>query len=141
MDQNKATILNFVSKYRLCVLATCENNIPESALVDFIMTADLEIIFNTYTTSKKYKNLKKNPIISVVIGFGDELKTLQYYGVVKELEGHQIEEVIEKYGQKTGFSRPWKIRDMRYFKVKPTWINLSDFSQYPPKEIELNFKY
>ena len=141
MDVNKKQILDFANKYKLCVLATCDNNVPESALVDFVMTDGFEIIFNTYTTSRKYKNLKKNSIISIVVGFGEELKTLQFHGVAKELEGHQVEDVIKKYGSKAGFSRQWKIKDMRYFKVKPTWINLSDFSQYPPKEIEFNFKY
>ena len=52
-----------------------------------------------------------------------------------------VEDVVKEYGNKVGFSRQWKIKDMRYFKAKPTWINLSDFSQYPPKEVEFNFKY
>ena len=101
------------------------------------MTDNLEIIFNTYSTSRKYKNLKLNPNVSIVIGFGDRLKTLQYEGIAEELEGHQEGKVMSDYKDNLGFFRRWKIKDMRYFKVKPRWIRLSDFSQYPPKTIEV----
>lgn len=136
MDR-KNQILEFASKHTLCVVSTCVGDQPESALVDFVMTADFEIIFNTYTTSRKYKNLKLNPKVSIVIGFGDSLKTLQCEGWAQELEGHAEGKVMSDYKDHLGFFRRWKIKDMRYFVVKPTWLRLSDFSEYPPKTAEV----
>jgi|GEM_PF-6010306 len=63
----------FISQHTLAVIATVtEVGIPQSALVGFAVTPDLEIIFDTVTTSRKYKNLRKNPAISLVIGWDNE---------------------------------------------------------------------
>lgn len=137
---DKSKILEFAKSHNLCVIATSVDNIPESAIVDFVITNDLEIIFNTFTTSKKYKNLKINPNVALVIGFGNDLKTLQCEGIAIELEGHDKEKVMSAYGDNMGFFRRWKIKDMKYFRVIPKWMRLSDFSDFPPKEIKLNFK-
>lgn len=138
-DRDKKQIFEFVSKYQTCVIATSNDNQPQAALIDFAINENLEVIFNTYTTSKKYKNLAKNPRVSLVIGFGDDLKTLQYAGNAKELEGRKIDQAKKTYSKVSGFTRKWKIKDTRYFKIEPMWLRFSDFSQYPPKIIEAQF--
>ena len=137
MDLDKKEILDFAKRQELCVISTCFNEQPESAVVDFIIEDNLDIIFNTYTTSRKYKNLKTNPNVSFVVGFGETLQTLQGEGVATELEGHEESRIINAYKDNLGFFRRWKIKDMRYFKIRVSWIRLSDFSEYPPKEKEL----
>lgn len=137
MNVTKDEILEFANKYEVCVVSTSADNMPESAIVGFVLTDEMEIIFNTYTTSRKYKNLTINPRVSVVIGFGDKLKTLQCEGVAQELEGHDEGSVMSKYRDHLGFFSRWKVKDMRYFKVRLTWARLSDFSEYPPKELEI----
>lgn len=139
LDTNKDLILDFARSHPLCVISTSVNDILESALVDFVITDNLEIIFNTYVSSRKYRNLSRNPKVSIVIGFGDLLKTLQYEGFAAEQEGHDEGRITGEYGESPGFFRKWKIKDMRYFKVTPTWIRLSDFSEYPPKTVEVEF--
>lgn len=135
----KIRILEFAKKNKLCVLSTSVDNQPESALVDFAINDDLELIFNTYTTSRKYKNLQVNPRISIVTGFGETLESLQYEGIARELDGHDEGEVMAKHRETLEFFRRWKIDDMKYFKVQPTLIKLSDFSQFPPKILEIKF--
>lgn len=79
----KEFLYDFISKHRLTVLATIsENNMPEAALVGFAITPDLEIIFDTVKTSRKYKNLLKNPAISFVVGWDGE-QTVQYEGIAR----------------------------------------------------------
>lgn len=140
MSVDKNLILEFARRHSVCVMSTSFDNKPESALVDFAITDGLEIVFNTYKSSRKYKNLMRNPNVSVVIGFGDLLQTLQYEGIARELEGHYEGKYINIFKESKGFFRRWKIKEMIYFKVDPSWVRLSDFSQYPPKTMELNLE-
>ena len=135
----KARILEFTRKNKLCVVSTSVDNQPESALVDFIINDDLEIVFNTYTTSRNYKNLLINPRVSIVTGFGETLETLQYEGIARELGGHEEGEIMAQHRDTLEFFRRWKIDNMKYFRVQPTKIKLSDFSQFPPKILETNY--
>ncbi len=64
-------LYEFISKSKYAVLATViPANLPEAALAGIAETQDVKIIFDTVSTSKKYKNLIKNPFIAFVIGEG-----------------------------------------------------------------------
>ena len=139
IQEKKDKILEFAQKHNLCVVSTSTSSQPESALADFVITNSLEIIFNTSAASQKYRNIKANPKVSVIIGFGDDLMTLQYQGLAEELEAGDEGKVLSEHKDNVGFFRRWKIGNMRYFKIRPTWLRLSDFSQYPPVETEVNF--
>jgi hypothetical protein len=140
MGIDKQQILEFAKRHGVCVLSTAINNKSESALVDFGITEEFEIVFNTYKSSRKYKNLMRNPNVSIVIGFGELLQTLQYEGIAYELEGSDEGRIMSIFRDNLGFFRRWKIKDMIYFKVKPNWIRFSDFTEYPPKTMELNLE-
>lgn len=75
-----------------------------------------------------------------MIGFGEMLKTLQCAGSAEMLEGHHEAAVISKYADSLLFSRRWKNKEMRYFRIKLEWARLSDFSEFPPSQIELNLE-
>lgn len=45
MDEKKLQIYNFAKQQNLCVISTAVENIPESAVVDYVMSEDLEIFF------------------------------------------------------------------------------------------------
>src|SRR6478736_387842 len=92
----KGFLYNFISKHKLAVLATSSENKPEAALVGFAITPDLEIIFDTVTTSRKYKNLLKNPAISFVIGWTNE-QTVQYEGVARIPSDKELENLLPHY--------------------------------------------
>jgi len=140
VEDNKLQIYNFAKQNNLCVISTCVENIPESAVVDYVISENLEIFFNSYIASRKYKNLLINPKVSIVIGFGEALKTLQCAGSAEMLEGHDESAVINKYADTLLFSRRWKNKEMRYFRVKLSWVRLSDFSDFPPTQVELNLE-
>ncbi len=86
MDDKKL-ILDFIKKQKLAVISTITpKNTPQSAVLEFGETNNLEIIIDMFTSSRKYKNLQTNPNVSLVIGW-DENITVQYEGVAQELIG------------------------------------------------------
>jgi len=87
---NVDEVFQFMNRESLAVLATAAvNGQPEAALMGFAVTPELEIIFDTVKSSRKYPNLKKNPRVAWVIGCTTEV-TVQYEGVAEELEGEQL---------------------------------------------------
>lgn len=137
MDKRKF-ILDFIRKHKIAVLSTVSpDNKPESAAVEFGETNELEIIFDTFTSYRKYKNLKKNPSVSVVIGWDDDI-TVQYEGQAQELKGNELEKYKKAYFAKNPKAKRWEeLEGVRYFKVIPRWIRYSDLNQHPWKIIEL----
>jgi general stress protein 26 len=122
-------VYQFMKSERLAVLATSgEDGRPEAALMGFAVTQDLEIIFDTVKTSRKYPNLKKNSRVAWVIGCATEI-TVQYEGIAQELE---TEEELTKY-KKTYFEafpdgparESWP--GITYFVVRPIWVRYCDY--------------
>ena len=135
---NISNLHHFLSQPKLAVLSTVnEKNLPEAALVGFAVTKDLKIIFDTVTTSRKYKNLLKNPAIAFVIGWENEI-TVQYEGVAKVLSPDDtlLEIYFEKFPEGRERKSTWK--DLVCFIVEPKWIRYSDFNE-PQKIEEFNF--
>ena len=55
-------VFRFMESERLGVLTTATNSgQPQAALMGFAVTPELEIIFDTVRSSRKYPNLKENP--------------------------------------------------------------------------------
>ncbi len=80
MNNQKIKILNLLKQHNLMVLSTInKNNKPQSALVAFAENPSLELIFGTFSTTRKYTNLKHNLHISAVVGLDETSNTtLQY---------------------------------------------------------------
>lgn len=112
---------------------------PESALVGIAVTPELEIIFDTLKTSRKYGNLKANPAAAFVLGCsGDE--TLQYEGTAGEPVGAELARVQKAYFAKfpDGPERmTWP--NICYFVLKPKWIRFSDYGETPTLIEEFRF--
>jgi general stress protein 26 len=100
---------------------------PQSALVGIAVSAELEIVFDTVKTSRKYPNLKANPRIAVVTGWEGE-QTLQYQGVAVEPEGAELLRAKAIYfaAWPSGVERQ-KWPGIAYFLIRPTWLRYSDF--------------
>ena len=57
MDK-KEILYQFIKKTKLAVISTVnEKGTPESAVLEFGETSDLEIIIDTFISSRKYKNI------------------------------------------------------------------------------------
>lgn len=136
---DKERILNFIREHKICVLATiAPESKPEAAAIEFAETDDSELIFDTFTTYRKYPNLKANPNVAVVIGW--ETATVQYEGVANELEGEEFEQMkkifLAKHPDAVKFLA---IPETRYFKVSPKWARLRDYSTVPETVIEVTY--
>lgn len=133
-------LYNFISKQRYAVLATVSaKGDPEAALVGFAVAPDLRLIFDTVSTSRKYKNLIQNGAIALVIGWEDD-RTVQYEGRVKILEGNEFDSMLELYFNvfPDGRERKENWKDITYFVVVPQWIRYSEF-KIPPIIEETDF--
>lgn len=135
---DKKTLLDFIKKHKIGVISTVGETFPESSVVDFVITDKFEIIFNTYVGSRKYRNLQKNRHISFVIGW-EGLKTVQYEGLAYELFEEPLERVKEEHSRSFDYVRLWKVDEMRYFKISPSWVKYSDYNTKPSKYFELSF--
>lgn len=137
---NKKDVLDFIKKQKLAVLSTVnKDNKPESAVLEFGETDNFEIIVDMYNTSRKYKNMQTNPIVSLVIGW-DENITVQYEGVASELFDEEKLKYQLIYWAKNPKAKRWAKREgIVYFKITPKWIRYSDLNSHPWKISEFNF--
>ena len=82
----EADVYQFITQNKLGVLGTiAHSGTPQSALAGIAVTPDLEIIFDTVKSSRKYPNLIARPSCCFVIGWTGE-QTVQYEGCVEELK-------------------------------------------------------
>ena len=137
---DRAAIYSFMTQFRYGVISsTSSNGRPQSALVGIAVTQDLEIVFDTVKSSRKYPNLVERPTCSFVVGWGGE-QTVQFEGVAIEPEDTELERVQQAYFAvwPDGPERVlWPT--IAYFVVQPRWIRFSDFEQIPPLIVEMSF--
>jgi len=138
----EADVYAFLAKCKFGVLGTIgHTGTPQSALMGIAVTQQLEIIFDTVKSSRKYPNLIARPACSFVIGgWGPGEQTVQYEGEAEELKSTELKRCQETY------FKAWPDGPARmswpgivYFVVRPTWIRYSDFDQNPPVIREFSF--
>jgi hypothetical protein len=124
-----------VRKYGV-VSSTGPGGEPQSALVGIAVSPELEIVFDTVKTSRKYPNLKADPRIAVVIGWEGE-QTVQYQGVAIEPEGQDLlrAQAIYFSGWPNGVERQ-KWPGIAYFLIRPIWVRYSDFDTGRVEEVK-----
>jgi general stress protein 26 len=129
----KPELFKFMEAQKLAVVGSVgPNGEPQSALVGIAVTEDLEIIFDTLKTTRKYRNLIADPRASLAIGWEGE-QTVQLEGEASLPEG----EALTKY--KNIYFANWPDGPSRqnwpglvYFVIRSKWIRYSDFDQQPP---------
>ncbi len=128
-----AELLAYMRSQQLGVLGTlAPSGEPQAALVGYAVTPDLELLFDTLRTTRKYRNMKADPRVSFTIGntagSGDE-RTAQYEGIAEELVGDSLVRLQPVY-----FSiwpdcvahKQWP--HITWFVIRPRWIRYSDFN-------------
>jgi hypothetical protein len=137
---DRAGIYSFMAKHRYGVVSSLSRDKnPQSALVGIATTPELEIVFDTVKSSRKYPNLNEHPSCSFVVGWGGE-QTVQFEGIAIEPKGAQLERYQQAYFAvwADGPARmSWP--GITYFVVQPRWIRYSDFDQAPPVIEEITF--
>lgn len=129
---NKQAVLDFIKNHKLAVISTVGiDSKPESAVLEFGETEELELIFDTYTSSRKYKNLQTNKNVSFVIGWDEDI-TVQYEGIAEEVKGEEATKYKQAYWDKNPKAKRWESREgITYFKVTPKWVRYSDLNKDP----------
>jgi len=138
----KERILGLMKKHVVGVLATvAENGVSEAAPVEFAETDSCEIIFDTSTNYRKYKNLLVNPKVAFVIGGNEgENQAVQYEGVARELTGAEKEHYKKIYFAKVSDAEKWgAFPETVYFVITPTWVRHLDYNTSPPTVFEITF--
>ena len=133
-------LLEFIRQHRLAVQASVATaDRPQAAVVGFAITNQFEVIFDTLDSTRKARNLRRNPCVALVIGGigpGDE-RTVQYEGLADEPSGVELDRLKAVYYDvyPDGPSRlSW--RGLIYVRIRPTWIRYSDYTINPPQIVE-----
>jgi hypothetical protein len=130
---NPSDLYSFITAKPYAVISTlAANGMPQSALVGIAVTPDLEIIFDTLKSTRKYANLLASPACSLVIGWEDE-KTLQYEGTAFIPSDSALSHYQTLYFARWPECRAhqqWP--DIAYVAIRPTWLRYSDFNKQPP---------
>jgi general stress protein 26 len=142
MTKEDRTILDFLRTQPMATISTIPPGSlqPESALIAFTQTDELEIIFETFAHTRKWDNLQQNPHISLVIGWDTKrYLTVQYEGVATlAADDEQAESYIQAFLTKDTPCTEKFLRDkrVRLFKIRPTWIRYSDYTRETPSIVE-----
>jgi general stress protein 26 len=127
----KELIYQFVAGQKLGVVSTVSpDNKPGAAVVGIAISETLEIIFDTITASRKYRNILNNPHVAFAIGWDEEV-TVQYEGIAEVLgdssEADRLREIYYKV-YPDGRERAANWPGLVHISVTPKWIRYSNFN-------------
>jgi hypothetical protein len=132
-------LLDFLRRHRYAVISSVSAaGTPQSAVVGIGVSSDLEIVFDTLKTSRKFANLMENPAASVTVWTGEV--TAQLDGVAEEPAGAERDRYREIYFETWPDGRDrlsWS--GLTHIVIRPKWIRYSDFDQRPPQIEEFTF--
>lgn len=144
-------LVGFLRRYKLAVVATVgapggpasassapsASGAPQAAVVGFAVSDELEIVFDTLESTRKYANLVADPRVALVIGWDDAI-TAQIEGVADVLAGAELARLRECYfGPYPDGRERLAWPGITHIRVRPTWARLSDFTREPPNIVEL----
>lgn len=143
-ENEKKTIHSFLQSHSLATISTSHHTSgnPEAALIAYAETDELEIIFETLSDARKYRNLLNNPHVALVIGWDPEHHiTLQYEGKAFPIDEDQVKKYRDIFrAKKTPCTDEFLFHPkVKFFIIRPTWIGFSDYTTSPPKITELFF--
>jgi pyridoxine/pyridoxamine 5'-phosphate oxidase len=132
MKPTLTTVKHLLDRTNLLTISSlAEDGRPQAAVIEFAATPELEIILDTYTTSRKYANLKRDPRTALVIGWDDRI-TVQYEGTATELSGPELDRCKDIYFEKNPRAKKWEHEpNITYIKISPHWLRYSDLNQRP----------
>ncbi len=124
---------------RYAVQASVGDACPQAAVVGIVVTDDFDVFFDTIDTTRKARNLRRNPRMALVIGdVRDGVEaTVQYEGIADEPAGEELEFLKRLYFERFPDGRDrerWP--GLVYVRVRPSWIRFSDFSTEVPEIVE-----
>ena len=131
---DRARVKKFLDDHTLAAMATTSpDGDPEVAIVCVARHGELGLVIDTLTDSRKYANLAHHDRVAFALGWGEDMVTVQYEGVVEHPEGAELEAAKQRYFEvwPDGKAREaWP--NTVYLTVRPTWIRLADYGHGPP---------
>ncbi len=129
----------FLASQPFCVVSTVgDGGAPESALVAFSESDGLEIAFGTFVDSRKFRNIGRDPRVSIVVS-GDD-KTVQLEGTARVAAGDEAERVRAQHLAKNPSAKKYAYDSRESFViVAPRWLRYTDFTTDPDTVEELRF--
>jgi len=134
-----AQLVAYLRGSKLAVQASVAEAGPQAAVIGFVVSDAGELFFDTSSASRKCQNLRRDPRIALVIGWDE--RTVQYEGLADEPVGEQLARFKALYFERFPDGRDrerWP--DIVYFRVRPSWARLSDFTGPEPMIRELSFR-
>ncbi len=135
--------LDFLGKNRVCVIAIeMPDGAPHTSAVHFAQTDGPVLVFETDRKYRKAEALQSKPVsrASITVGFeeGPNSKTLQMDGEASLIEKNDalVQNVyLTKFPEK---ARKLDGPDVLFFKFKPTWWRLTDWTKPKGKTVLLS---
>ena len=129
----------FLASQTFCVVSSLgDDGSPQSAFVAFSEYPDFAIVFGTFVDSRKYRNIRRDPRVSIVV-CGDD-KTVQLEGIARELTGEEEERCRLRHVEKNPKAKKYAYDEReRFVAVTPTWLRFTDFTTDPDTVEELRF--
>jgi len=129
----RAELLSFLRRHRLAVEASVGvDGAPQAAVVGIAVGEELELVFDTLESTRKFANLRAEPRIALVVGW-DEEATAQIDGVAHFPTGAELMRARELYFSVYPDGRDrlaWQ--GITHVVVRPTCVRFSDFGKTPP---------
>jgi uncharacterized pyridoxamine 5'-phosphate oxidase family protein len=141
ISMTRDQVIDFLRRHRLAVEATvAPDGAPQAAVIGVAISEKLELVFDTVETTRKYRNMRVDPRIALVVGW-DEI-TVQIAGVADFPEGPELDRIRECYflAYPEGRERlTWP--GISHVRVRPIWVRYSDYTQDPPRIVELGTEH
>ena len=135
----RAELIELLRGHKLAVVSSVSaDGQPQAAVVGIATSDRLELVFDTLSSTRKVRNLRRDPRIAVVVGWDAEI-TVQIEGVADFPEGAELERMRACYFVPYPDGRDrlaWP--GITHVRVRPLWLRYSDFTQDPPRIIELD---
>lgn len=124
---NKAKLHSFLNEQPTCVVARVNSSGgPSAATVGFSHDENFTFLIATNRTTRKYKDLSKNPKVALVIGFQMPL-TVQVEGMAQTMTVAELGSRLEQHFQKVPTARRFASDEgQSYIVITPTWLRYVD---------------
>ncbi|HEX5098450.1 MAG TPA: pyridoxamine 5'-phosphate oxidase family protein [Polyangiaceae bacterium] len=128
---------SFLRAHKLVVLSSLgPDGAPQAAVVGYAVSDALELVFDTLTSTRKYRNLRADPRAALVVFEGE--RTVQLEGTVDFPEGDELERLRNVYfGPYPDGRERLAWTGITHGRVTLTWARLSDYAVEPPRIVEL----
>ena len=126
-------VIKLLNDNEVCYIATCRDNIPRAAPMEYVMV-DGSLIFSTRGNTNKDKNLKENNRISVTVNNMPIFVTID--GTTETPSADEIEKCgniyLERHpelAEEPELVEAIKGGSLHYYKLIPSVAYYSDYSQ------------